>query len=184
VPGADSYTLELCLDAGCAMLVRKITGLRETQWSAELADGALRWRVTAVAPSGLDGYSSSALAFSIAANGLADLAPPVAIAYLVGPGRSATDGVFHLGEGGAIRLLARDDASGLAGLRIRWNDGAWHTSQGEDLTPPREGAEHRLSFAATDRRGRESAEWSVIVRTDREAPASPSATRQGSLNGK
>jgi hypothetical protein len=68
VAGAAHYTVEVCRDAVCGELVDRIPGIEPTSLdlptpSQELT-GTLYWRVTAVAPSGLDGFPSPAQRFS------------------------------------------------------------------------------------------------------------------------
>lgn len=62
VPGAKSYTVELCRDARCAELVMRATDLTETTWApaSALEAGELMWRVTARSGTGLDGYTATA----------------------------------------------------------------------------------------------------------------------------
>jgi len=62
VPGAKSYTIELCRDPRCGELVLRATDIVATSWSpaSPLADGELMWRVTARSASGLDGYAATA----------------------------------------------------------------------------------------------------------------------------
>jgi hypothetical protein len=62
VPGATSYTVEVCRDAQCGELVTRATDLGATSWSpaAALPDGEMFWRVTGRSGNGLDGYSASA----------------------------------------------------------------------------------------------------------------------------
>ena len=60
VPGAESYTAELCSDEDCALLVERKTDLSEPAWQPEPpAQGDYFWRVNAVSASGLDGYPSA-----------------------------------------------------------------------------------------------------------------------------
>lgn len=170
--GAASYTVEVCHDAGCAELVERATDLTETAWKPSgLPSGDLYWRVTATAASGLDGYPSRAVPFTIAGSA-ADLEPPVVVAMLDGPGEITPDGTFRLGPGGFVELTAHDDAAGVEEIRFRWNDGAWtRWRTNAKLTPPASPA--RLEFQASDRLGRESKTWSVNVERDEEAPEEP-----------
>ena len=65
VSGAVSYVLEICRDAQCADLVKKVSQ-GSNLWQGEgLGVGSFFWRTTAVAASGLDGFPSEALVFSI-----------------------------------------------------------------------------------------------------------------------
>lgn len=66
VPGAVSYTLEVCADPGCGRLVDRATDVRAERWIPEgLPLGEFYLRVTAVSASGLDGYPSAAVGFRI-----------------------------------------------------------------------------------------------------------------------
>jgi hypothetical protein len=66
VPGAASYTLEVCRDPVCGQLVLRQTGITQTRWdSDELPRAELYWRVLAVAASGLDGFSSMPRSFGV-----------------------------------------------------------------------------------------------------------------------
>ncbi len=178
VTGASSYTLEVCSDPVCSALVKKEVGIAEESWSPHaLPDGQLFWRITAVAPSGLDGYPTRPLPLDVVAQGRRDLEPPLVVVFLTGSGRALADGSFELGVGSALRLTARDDASGVAEILYRWNEGPWSPFTGRDLTPPGSGAEHRLTFRSMDRRGSVSEDWDAMVRVDSEAPEVPSVSR-------
>ena len=66
VAGAQSYTVEVCRDPGCSQLVDRASGIRMTRWTPRvLPIGDLYWRVSAVSTSGLDGFMSSPLKFTI-----------------------------------------------------------------------------------------------------------------------
>ncbi len=59
VARASSYTFELCLDAECAQLVERQTGIVGTSFALDrLVAGRYFWRVTARAASELDGFPS------------------------------------------------------------------------------------------------------------------------------
>ncbi|MEM7585876.1 MAG: LysM peptidoglycan-binding domain-containing protein [Acidobacteriota bacterium] len=181
VAGAASYTFEVCLDPGCAQLVRRVTGLTSTQWQPEQLPAApLHWRVTAVSASGLDGYASRGQAFAIESE-LRDLEPPIVVAILLGEGASTAPDTFVVGAGSRLRLAARDDASGTAEIRYRWldestADAAWQRWAGQDLAPPPRDA--KFEFEATDHLGQTSQRWRVNVMLDSTAPAAPTVSRQ------
>ena len=64
VPGATSYTVEVCADESCGSLAERAGGVAGTQHLLRAAPaGASWWRVTAVSSSGLDGYPSAARRF-------------------------------------------------------------------------------------------------------------------------
>ena len=66
VPGASTYTVEVCRDALCGQLVDRAVGIRLTRWTPRvLPIGVLYWRVSAVGASGLDSFVSPALKFTI-----------------------------------------------------------------------------------------------------------------------
>ena len=62
VPGASSYTVEICRDPACGTVLARATGVLQPGLQlpveAGLPAGEVFWRVTAVAPSGLDGFPS------------------------------------------------------------------------------------------------------------------------------
>jgi len=59
VEGAASYLVELCADRACGALVERVTGVTATEFRPRLQVRELvRWRVTAVSRSGLDGFPS------------------------------------------------------------------------------------------------------------------------------
>lgn len=68
VEGAASYTLEVCRDLACGELVERATRLRDTRFTPDgLPLGTLYVRVRAVSTTGLDGFPSPAVPFSISA---------------------------------------------------------------------------------------------------------------------
>lgn len=69
VPGAASYTVEVCRDAACGELVDRATGLADVRWANDgLPLGDFHWRVIPVSGSGLDGYASATARFSVRAH--------------------------------------------------------------------------------------------------------------------
>ncbi len=177
VTGAASYTLEVCRDPRCGALVRRALGLTETAWHPErLPVGDFHWRVTAISPSGLDGYPSRAVPFAVDSD-VADLEPPVAVAALIGAGHVTGDGALILGPDARIRLEARDDASGVARIRYRWDGGAWRAWRDRDLALPESALEATLEVEASDRFGRTAAAWSSRVVRDTSAPEPPGVSR-------
>lgn len=178
VPGAVSYTLEVCRDAACTALVARRTGILATRWASDTAleTGALFARITPVSRSGLDGYPSPTVAFSITSDRL-DLEPPVLAVARQGAGEVTPDGKAVLGRGGALLPFATDDAAGVAEVRHRWNGGEWSRWSGGALTPPGPGT-HRLEAQATDRLGRVSEVIEVDVESQDGGPAPPTVRRQ------
>lgn len=167
--GAVSYTVEACGDAECARLVSRATGITATSWRAEgLSKGSYLWRVAAVSASGLDGYASRPRSLELTSD-QPDLEPPVVFLAIEGQGAAESDNRVVLGPRAAIRLVAQDDASGVASVRYRWDGGSWKDAAG--LLEPPSPEEHRLDFQATDAAERQSKVWSVtIVAVARPAP--------------
>ncbi len=173
VAGAVSYTAEVCLDPRCGVLVTRATGLTEPAWHPErLPEGDLRWRVTALSASGLDGYPSRSVPFTVLSD-VPDLDPPVVVAALIGTGHVAQDGALTLGRDASIRLLGRDDASGVSEIRYRWGGGDWRPWRERDLTLPKGASEATLEVEASDHLGRTAAPWSTRVLRDESAPEAP-----------
>jgi len=66
IPGAASYTVEVCRDAACTQLIDRIEGITGGEWASPgLPLGELHWRVTAVARSGVDGVPSATVSFAV-----------------------------------------------------------------------------------------------------------------------
>lgn len=173
VRGAASYTVEVCRDPSCSALVDRVVGLVDPEWTPEtLPMGNLHWRVTAVASSGLDGYPSTAVPFSITSNRTDD-APPVVVTLALG--NPAYDGEkrAQVGPGAAVMIAARDDASGVASVEYRWDDGAWRSWRGGLLPIPAEPGTHRLETRATDLLGRTSDLFAVSIDHLAETPLPP-----------
>lgn len=85
VDGAAAYTVEVCSDPSCAALVYRALGLPSTTWQPEtLPLGDFHWRVTAVSPSGLDGYPAQAQPVSVVPE-RAEFDPPSARFAIQGP---------------------------------------------------------------------------------------------------
>src|SRR6185436_9880705 len=85
VPDAATYTIEVCRDESCALLVERAAGLARPEWRADaLPKGDLFWRVTARGGSGLDGYPSAPARLAIASD-QKDLDGPKEVAVIEGP---------------------------------------------------------------------------------------------------
>lgn len=178
VDGAVSYTVEVCRDTECGALVARMSGLTATRWQGEPLPAAdLFWRVTAVSGSALDGYPSRSVPFTIT-DGRVDREPPVVVAAVIGPGVIAEAGPITLGPGAALRLIAVDDASGVADLRYRWNGGPWQRWNERDLAPPAGADKAQLEVEGTDVLGQVSETWSVEVVRDETPPAAAQAERR------
>ena len=159
--GADRYKLEVCEDQGCKRPLRKVHGLQQTQWSADdLPASPIYWRVTAVKASGLDGYPSSSRSLILA--GEPDRQPPAVILYPVGPSHVDENGNVFMGSGSRLKLEAKDQGSGVAQIRYRWDGGDWITYKGKSLRF-KNGADRRsFEFQASDRLG----QWSPVHKTE------------------
>ncbi len=153
VEGADGYTLEICRDPRCAALLERVTELAEASWQpAGLPVEKLFWRVTAISPSGLDGYPSDAAGFEILSN-VEDTAPPEVRISFSGPQlapRSGLNDRWILGPGMEIDVEVEDGSNGV---------GEWTPAiDGEEIAPealkgPWERGEHTVTVIASDRAG-------------------------------
>lgn len=66
VGGAAGYVVEVCRDVACGQIVARASGVAETSWTPRgLPLGPLHWRVTAQGASGLDGFPSAPVAFTV-----------------------------------------------------------------------------------------------------------------------
>lgn len=85
VPDAATYTIEVCRDESCAVLVERAVGLDKPEWRADaLPRGDLYWRATARSVSGLDGYPGVPVRLAITSD-QKDLAGPKEAALIEGP---------------------------------------------------------------------------------------------------
>ena len=116
VDGAESYVLELCADPECLELRRRQRGLSGTLWrSPALPVATHHWRVTAVSPSGLDGYPSATAQVAVLSD-RRDTEPPVASFELEGPSVERGGETFH-GSSALVRVAVSDSPGGVAGWR-------------------------------------------------------------------
>ena len=160
VSDAGHYLLEVCFDARCGAVVERIPRLRpessssgsagKLQWrpTRRLPVADLYWRVTAVSPSGLDGFPAEAVPFTIRSE-LIDSAPPQAGIRVVGPQARVRDRLV-LGPGVELRVIVSDPGVG----KISWTpilDGVETTE--EIWRGPWEAGEHTLLVRARDRAG-------------------------------
>jgi hypothetical protein len=115
VPGASSYTLEVCRDPGCGELVERRTGETATEWRpTSLPVTELYWRVTARAASGLDGYPSEASPLTVTSERVA-VPPPTGSLQVAGPQVRVGDRLF-------VNTAAKVEATAVdsAGSPARW----------------------------------------------------------------
>lgn len=161
VDGAESYRVEVCGDAACAVLVARSEPLGETTWMPpELPVGDLHWRVTASAPSGLDGYPSDRVAFAVTGD-RPDLEPPVVVFVAEGPARAESAERMRVAPGGGVLPAVHDDVAGVATVEMRWGEGAWRPWNGGVVTPPVGGGQFEVR--ATDGAGRVTVERLEVV---------------------
>ncbi len=154
VDGARDYTLEVCFDAVCGVLERRVVGWTKTEWKPEgnLPISKLFWRVTATSPSGLDGYPATSRPFEVTSD-QEDQRPP-SVAFKVDgthlPPRYGLNRHWVLGRGTLLEAQADDGESGLE----RWIpllDGEEVSPQAWSSGPWEAGVEHEASFVAVDR---------------------------------
>ncbi len=153
VAGASSYTLEVCRDPRCGSLLERVTELSQTSWQPSgLPVEKLFWRVTAISPSGLDGYPSSSKDFEIlTAN--EDTTPPEIRISFNGPQLAPRSGLnerWILGPGMEIEVEVEDDSSGVK----KWTpaiDG--EIVKRKALRGPWTRGEHTVAVTAADRAG-------------------------------
>ncbi len=181
VSGAASYTVEACRDPLCGEVLARATGVDVDRWTAPpLPPGDLHWRVTAIAASGLDGYPSKPRSLRIRGEDV-DLEPPTVVVTLVGEAWVSGRDEVTLGESGGLLLAARDDASGVAEIQHRWDEGPWSRWGGEPLRPPGGSGPARFEAAAVDRLGRRSEPLAVVVQRVAVGPEAPRwPAREGS----
>lgn len=112
VPDAASYTIEVCRDTSCAMLVDRAVEVTGTEWRpAALPREELHWRVTARSRSGLDGYPSEAVRLAITSD-QADTQGPVGRMILTGPQVQVGD-VLYTGPATRVEVETEDGKSGV-----------------------------------------------------------------------
>jgi hypothetical protein len=111
VAKASSYTTEVCLDSDCGQLVERQVGINDTSLTMPpLPVGDLFWRVTAVSASGLDGFPSDTVPFTIL-NPDRDTTPPTGSIRATGP-QHRLDQHLYLGHGARLVVDIEDSESG------------------------------------------------------------------------
>ncbi|MCP4200536.1 MAG: LysM peptidoglycan-binding domain-containing protein [bacterium] len=170
VEGAAGYTVEVCSDAACEALVARAVGLTSTSWAAELLPvGDHQWRVTAVSPSGLDGYPAATQPFTVAPE-RAEFDPPAATFSISGiavePLREGASGTLYAPS---ARVRAEvEDPSGVASWRPVI-DG--EPAEKDDLRGRWSHGSHTVTVVAEDELGNRGAEArSLSFAVDAEAP--------------
>ena len=156
VDGASGYVVEVCRDAECGELVARAAANRgeiET-WRPEgkLPVADLFWRVTAVSPSGLDGYPSGTRAVTVASDSEDESAPAQSFEasgpHL--PPRIGMNKTWILGPGANLGALADDSQSGVD--RIEYRLDGEEVSQ-DAWTGPWQPGFHEASLTAVDGAG-------------------------------
>ncbi len=167
VPEARAHTVEICADPGCGQLVRRAAEVRDARWRPEpLPEGDLYWRVTAVAPSGLDGYPSEAVPFKILFSGT-DTLPPTG--ELSVSGESVTrDGVTYYEAGASIEASMTDGESGIESWTVEVDGRQLDESE---LAGPWATGEHTARVVGVDRAGNRGASDSIRFQVDADGPA-------------
>ncbi len=153
VAGAESYALEICRDPECGVLVERVLGLEELSWQpAALPVASLHWRVTAVSPSGLDGYPSEPIAFEILTEAIDKTPPEIQISFS-GPQQAPRSGLneaWIVGPGMEIDVTASDEESGVESWIPHLDGKVVETSA---LKGPWERGAHTIAVEASDRAG-------------------------------
>ncbi len=153
VVGAQSYTLEVCRDPECGILVERAVGLTESKWQpAGLPIASLYWRVAAVSPSGLDGYASGPTSFEVL-TGAIDKTPPEIQIGVVGPQQAPRSGLnkaWIVGSGLEFKVEVDDQESGVESWVPHLDGKAIESSA---LQGPWERGAHTLAIVASDRAG-------------------------------
>jgi hypothetical protein len=170
VEGAAGYTVEVCSDPACEELVARAVSLTSTSWEAkQLPVGDHHWRVTAVSPSGLDGYVAVTQPFSVAPE-RAEFDPPTAMFSISGSSvERFQDGASNTFFAPGARVLVEvEDASGVAS----WQpviDG--ELAAREDLAGRWSHGAHTVTARSEDELGNQGEErQSLAFTVDAEAP--------------
>lgn len=165
VAGASGYVVEVCADPECGRLRERRTGVAATSLSLTepLVDGSSHWRVTAVAPSGLDGFPSAPRAF-VAVDSVGPPAPVLSLLTVEGQ---------PLEPSRCMPLPPQLDirAADLAGQPLGWRllvNGS--DSSAEALVRLRATGRYELVAVAADARGRESRSLPATLDLDFAAP--------------
>ena len=173
VAGAGAYTVEICRDAACGAILRRKTGLKETEWTPgdKLPKRSLYWRITAKAPSGLDGFPTATRKIDITSDE-EDRRPPTVAFKATGVYMAPRYGLnrhWILAPGAGFEALVDDTESGidrwiplLDGKEIdpeRWASGPWEG-----------GVAYELSLEAIDRAANRATLEPVPFKLDDEPP--------------
>ena len=156
VAGASTYTLEVCADPQCERLVARVAGLAEPRHRiAKLPAGAFYWRAMGVTAARLDGFPPAPSRVVIA-NARIDAGPPTLAPSIQGFTVSDAANSNCTTPNSLVALNARDDASGVAEVRYRWNAGEWKSNPEGPVPIPLVPGPQLLEYQATDRLGQTS----------------------------
>ena len=166
VPGAAAYVVEVCSDSGCRNLVHRVAGLTSSEWRAQpLPVADLFWRVNAVSASGLDGYPSDSIDFTILSD-RRDLEPPSAVGVLEGPAVT-TDGKTYHAPNTSLSISVEDPRSGVEGWSLVVNG---DPTEKAALAGGWEDGEKRVEVLARDVAGNQGTTEVARFHVDAEAP--------------
>ena len=173
VPGAATYTVEICRDAVCGAIERRRTGLKETEWLPEdkLPKRSLHWRVTAQAASGLDGYPAPTRGLDITSDE-EDRRPPTVAFKAHGTYMAPRYGLnrhWILAPGAGFEALVGDGESGLD----RWIpllDGETIDAERWAAGPWESGRAYELSLIAVDRAANRATLEPIPFKLDDQGP--------------
>lgn len=165
VDGAAHYTVEICGDESCGVLLARATGLETNRWRAtdDLPVGSHFWRVTATSPSGLDGYPTETAVFD-RVDRPADATPPAIAISVKGPQAQMTEERFILGPGFEFEVAVDDGDSGVEAWTV-WLDGEKTTLEALEEREWQAG-EHFFEVVASDRAGNEGRETLEFIYDD------------------
>jgi hypothetical protein len=167
VEGAVSYTVEICLDPPCGQLVRRTTGIEESRWRPEpLPASDYYWRVTAVSPSGLDGFSSDPASFAILYTG-PDTEPPTGRVFVTGS-YATNGGVDYYDRHAQVEVEVTDSQSGVDNW-VAQVDGI--PRQRDQLAGPWKSGRHTAKATAVDRLGNFGDTETITFEVDADGPA-------------
>lgn len=165
VAGAASYLVEVCADPACGALLERVQGLAETRYTiVDPSPDRVYWRVTAVSPSGLDGYPSPPHAALL----VESIAPAVPVVALRGADGAPLDA-------GACRTLPPTlsvRATDRGGAELPWTllvDGRESDAAGLAALAGGIGR-HQVAARAVDARGRAATSEPLAFELDGAAP--------------
>ncbi|MEM9303520.1 MAG: hypothetical protein AAGE01_15490 [Pseudomonadota bacterium] len=166
VEEAEGYRVEVCGDVDCELPI----------YQAELASGETRivasslgagnrfWRVQAISETGLLGYASRLVPFTVTRDWTDTHAPGVLVTVVDAP-LQASDEAVRTAPSGQLLFQHHDDASGEVSVYYRWNEAPFAVWDGSALALPATAA--RLEFYATDRLANRSPTHRVDILHDR-----------------